>query len=216
MFMTNLKHNVLQILGDAFDSLLENRKLIMARNWCRKHKSQIIRYSLAALAFLLMFSKMTANPPQKATAETNEEPEIVEEIVSEEPESAEEEIVPVSDPYRSEAEAVAKVLYGTARGNTETDQRAVVWCIINRCESTLFPNTIEEVCSQKQQWMGYSDSNPIVQELYDIAHEELSTWHEGGYRMIAPDFLFLSWSSKEIVLRTQFEENGATRYWRAK
>lgn len=213
MNMTRLKNNVLIVLGEAFDNLLSNKKLIRARNWYRKHKSQIVRCLLAVFAFLLMFSKMTAHPASKAEADTTTPPPEAEEMATEE--IAETPVV-AQDPYKEEAEAVAKVLYGTARGNTETDQRAVVWCIINRCESDRYPDTIQGVCSQEKQWMGYSDSNPIVRDLYDVAYEELTTWHEGGYRMIAPDFLFLSWSSKEIVLRTQFEENGATRYWRAK
>ena len=44
--------------------------------------------------------------------------------------------------YKAEAEAVAKVLYGTALHNSREAQEAVVWCIINRTESSLFPDSI--------------------------------------------------------------------------
>lgn len=116
--------------------------------------------------------------------------------------------------HREEAEAVAKVLYGTALHNSREGQEAVVWCIINRCESSLFPDSIVEVCRQPVQWMGYADDNPVIKDLYELADEVLSGWRSGGYRIISPDYLYMSWSADEIVLRTTFEETSRTHYWR--
>lgn len=113
----------------------------------------------------------------------------------------------------SEAEACARVLYGTARENCAADQMAVVWCIINRCENANYPNTIEEVCAQPQQFMGYSDENPIIGSMYEIAYAQLEKWHNNEYRPITPDYIFLSWSENEVTLRTTFEELRSTRYW---
>lgn len=115
---------------------------------------------------------------------------------------------------RAEREAVARVLYGTALHHSEDAQKAVVWCILNRVESSLYPDNIQDVCSQESQWMGYSPENPIIASLYDVADEVISGWEQGGYRAISPDFLFLSWDSKDIVLRTSFNENAGTHYWR--
>lgn len=113
-----------------------------------------------------------------------------------------------------EAEYIAKVLYGTAINHAESDKRAVVWCILNRVEHYSHPNTIAEVCKQPKQWMGYSDSNPVLDELYDLALEELKTWYSGGHRPMSNEYIYLSWSSKEILLRDTFEENRNTNYWR--
>lgn len=113
----------------------------------------------------------------------------------------------------SEAEACARVLYGTAKDNCPADQMAVVWCIINRCENANYPNTIEEVCAQPQQFMGYSDENPIIGSMYEIAYKQLEIWHNNEYRPITPDYIFLSWSESEVTLRTTFEELRNTRYW---
>lgn len=66
---------------------------------------------------------------------------------------------------RQEREAVARVLYGTALHHSADAQKAVVWCIINRVESSLYPNTIAEVCSQPSQWMGYSAENYYLKPL---------------------------------------------------
>jgi hypothetical protein len=113
-----------------------------------------------------------------------------------------------------EAEYIAKVIYGTARNHAESDKKAVIWCILNRVEHYTHPNTVVEVCEQPKQWMGYSNENPILTELYDLALAELKTWYSGGHRPMSSDYVYLTWSSKEILLRDTFEENKSTNYWR--
>ncbi len=118
------------------------------------------------------------------------------------------------DQIEREAEYIAKVIYGTARNHADSDKRAVVWCILNRVEHYAHPDTVAEVCEQPKQWMGYSNDNPVLTENYDIALEELKTWHNDGHRPMSNDYIYLSWSSKEIMLRDTFEENKNTHYWR--
>lgn len=113
-----------------------------------------------------------------------------------------------------EAEYIAKVIYGTARNHAESDKKAVVWCILNRVEHHSHPNTIAEVCEQPKQWMGYSNDNPVLDENYNLALTELKTWYSGGHRPMGNEYIYLSWSSKEILLRDTFEENRNTNYWR--
>lgn len=113
-----------------------------------------------------------------------------------------------------EAEYIAKVIYGTARNHSDSDKKAVVWCILNRVEHYAHPNTIAEVCEQPKQWMGYSDDNPVLDDNYELALAELKTWYTGGHRPMSNEYIYLSWSSKEILLRNTFEEDRATNYWR--
>lgn len=116
---------------------------------------------------------------------------------------------------RAEAEEIAKVLYGTARYHDKYNQQLVVWCIINRMEHDNYPDTIKEVCQQDQQWMGYSEDNPVLQDLWHVADTELTRYYDGDYRPMSPEFIFMSWTEDEIVLRDRFEENSRTHYWRA-
>ncbi len=113
-----------------------------------------------------------------------------------------------------EAEYIAKVIYGTARNHSDSDKKAVVWCILNRVEHYAHPNTIAEVCEQPKQWMGYSNNNPVLDDNYELALAELKTWYTGGHRPMSNEYIYLSWSSKEILLRNTFEENRSTTYWR--
>ena len=113
-----------------------------------------------------------------------------------------------------EAEYIAKVIYGTANNHADSDKRAVVWCILNRVEHYSHPDTVVEVCEQPKQWMGYSSGNPVLAEHYDLALAELKIWHSGGHRPMGKEYIYLSWSSSEILLRDTFEESKNTRYWR--
>ena len=115
---------------------------------------------------------------------------------------------------QEEAEYLAKLLYGTALNNSAQDQRTVVWCALNRVDHPSYPNTVKEVCEQPHQWMGYSDDNPVLDELYNIAMTELITWHD-NYRPTRYDYVYMSWSSKEIVLRNTYEKTNNTKYWQA-
>lgn len=115
-----------------------------------------------------------------------------------------------------EAEYIAKVIYGTARNHADSDKRAVVWCILNRVEHYAHPNTVVGVCEQPKQWMSYSSDNPVLDDIYDLALTELKTWYGDGHRPVGNEYIYLSWSSKEILLRDTFEENRNTNYWRMK
>lgn len=118
------------------------------------------------------------------------------------------------DQIELEAEYIAKVIYGMARNHADSDRRAVVWCILNRVEHYSHPDTIMEVCEQPKQWINYSNDNPVLTELYDLALAELKVWHNGGHRPMSNEYVYLTWSSKEILLRDTFEENKYTHYWR--
>lgn len=115
---------------------------------------------------------------------------------------------------KQEGEYLARMLYGTARNHDERDQRSAIWCALNRVDSPGFPNSVKEVCQQESQWIGYSDDNPILNDLYELAIEELTTWHN-NYRPVNKDYVYMSWSSKEIKLRDTYEKSDSTRYWQA-
>lgn len=114
-----------------------------------------------------------------------------------------------------EAEWIARVMYGMAKpDHKDSDLRAIVWCILNRVDNKAYPGEVQAVCQQKSQWMGYSDDNPVIAKLYDIALTELKKWHGDSVRPMSADYVYLTWSSKEILLRDTFAENRSTNYWR--
>ena len=76
--------------------------------------------------------------------------------------------------YDIEAEYIARTLYGEARGCSETEQAAVVWCILNRADA--WGMDIVEVITAPGQFAGYRASNPVWPELYDLAQDVLARW----------------------------------------
>lgn len=114
--------------------------------------------------------------------------------------------------YNQDAIYIAKLLYGQAQWNSTNAQEAIAWLVINRVESPYYPNTIQEVVEQQSQWMGYSKDNIYTEEMYNIALKVITAWENGDPRPFAQDYLYMTWSESEIILRTSFEETKGTRY----
>lgn len=76
------------------------------------------------------------------------------------------------------ARFIAKTLYGECRGCTQTEQAAVAWCILNRVDSEerYFPDDIVSVITQKYQFAGYREKNPVTAELLGMAYDVMFRW----------------------------------------
>lgn len=80
----------------------------------------------------------------------------------------------------AETETLAKLLWGEARGvASETQQSAVVWCVLNRVDSgdPYYPSDVVSVVEQEGQFHGYDVSYPVTDELYALAKDVLLRWH---------------------------------------
>ncbi len=80
---------------------------------------------------------------------------------------------------REDVEMLAKLIWGEARGVPSTEQKAaVVWCVLNRVDSPLYPDNIKAVVTQKYQFDGYDESYPLTDEFLKIAEDVLVRWHQ--------------------------------------
>ena len=70
------------------------------------------------------------------------------------------------------------------------------------------------VNSQKELISEFKLGTGTMPENWELALAELKVWYSGGHRPMSSDYIYLSWSSKEILLRDTFEENKSTHYWR--
>ena len=87
--------------------------------------------------------------------------------------------------YHTEAEYIAKTLYGEARGCSEAEQAAVVWCILNRVDEGVWGDGITGVITRPGQFAGYDPDHPVWPELYKIAQDVLTQWrHENNGEMV--------------------------------
>ena len=110
--------------------------------------------------------------------------------------------VPESEPYEpnvAEVEALARMLYGEARGVASTMEKAAcVWCVLNRVDDPRFPDTVLEVLEAPYQFAGYNASHPVLPELAEIAADVLTRYHaerdgntEAG-RVLPAEYVFFT------------------------
>ena len=136
---------------------------------------------IAALCFFLIGLLLIADRFFTVEPEPIPEPERdwgglkVQQMVAEPEPSAE----PEYEMYFSEDDviAVAKMLWGEARGCTRDNQAMAVWCVLNRVDDSRFPDTILGVLSQPSQFHGYSPNFPVWDELYAVALDVLMRWN---------------------------------------
>ena len=72
--------------------------------------------------------------------------------------------------------AMAKMLWGEARGCTRDNQIKCAWVVLNRVDDERFPDTILGVVAQPSQFHGYSPNFPVTDELYAVALDVLTRW----------------------------------------
>ena len=93
--------------------------------------------------------------------------------------------------------AMAKMLWGEARGCELDNQQKAVWCVLNRVDDPRFPDTIQGVLSQPSQFHGYSPDFPVWDELYAVALDVLTRWNaeKNGVtveRELPPEYVFFT------------------------
>lgn len=116
---------------------------------------------------------------------------------------------------------LAKTVWGEARGCSDTQKAAVVWCILNRVDSDRFPNDIKSVITQKNQFEGYNNSFPVEEEIVAIVKDVLWRYEYEkngpfvGYsgRVLPKEYLFFRASGDGVnVFRTEYLAKDSV-YW---
>lgn len=105
--------------------------------------------------------------------------------------------------------AVAKMLWGEARGCALDNQQKAVWCVLNRVDDSRFPDTIQSVLSQPSQFHGYSPNFPVTDELYAVALDVLTRWsmEKQGVtveRELPPEYVFFTGDGIQNNFRAVF------------
>ena len=161
-----------------------------------------MKYALiAALCFVLIGLLLIANRFFTEEPEPIPEPErdwgglrVQQMVAMPEPSAA-----PEYEMYFSEDDvvAMAKMLWGEARGCALDNQQKAVWCVLNRVDDPRFPDTILGVLSQPSQFHGYSPDFPVLDELKEVARDVLTRWslEKQGVtveRELPPEYVFFT------------------------
>lgn len=164
---------------------------------------------LALIAIsLVLLSIAQKNTQQEETAEVPEVQVIVRYATEQEQEE-----------HDMEASlALARTVWGEARGCTTTEQAAVVWCVLNWVDSPNFPDDILEVLEQPNQFSGYDPEYPVWPEILALVEDVLDRWEmektavgDVG-RVLPKEYVFFEGKNGHNYFRTEYR-GGTTWDW---
>lgn len=120
-----------------------------------------------------------------------------------------------------EALALAKTVWGEARGCSTTEQAGVIWCVLNRVDSDDpdFPDDILSVVSQSGQFDGYSPDYPVEEDILALAEDVLARWELEKLgvgtvgRVLPPEYLYFEGDGQHNYFRRDYIHSGETWDW---
>lgn len=115
---------------------------------------------------------------------------------------------------------MAKLFYGVKRfqdkyGYNDKDFETLARCVFNRVESKSYSGDMIEVINQKDQWVGYYENNPVLDEYYKLADQFIQTWKAEQTKPVSTDYVFAELTPNGIWLKNDFHADGYARRWRA-
>ena len=118
------------------------------------------------------------------------------------------------------AEALSKVFFGAKRFQdkykyTADDFRTLARCVFNRVENKAYSDNLLEVVNQKDQWVGYYETNPVLDEYYQIALAAVKEWRAEETKPVSNDYLWAEFTPNGIWLKNDFNADGYARRWHA-
>lgn len=111
--------------------------------------------------------------------------------------------------------ALARTVWGEARGCTTTEQAAVVWCVLNRADSPDWPDDPLEVVRQPGQFVGYDPEYPVWPEILMLVEDVLDRWElektavgDVG-RVLPKEYVFFDGDGRHNYFRTEYRGGDA-------
>ena len=163
---------------------------------------------LLALLLCIVYARATwEEQPSPAPAVAAEEPAEPEQ--SEAPEPSETPVYYKMYFTEDDVKAMAKMLWGEARGCTRDNQIKCAWVVCNRVDDDRFPDTIQGVLEQPSQFHGYDPAYPVTDELYSIAFDVLTRWsyEKQGIpvrRELPSSFMWFTGNGRENIFREAY------------
>lgn len=115
-----------------------------------------------------------------------------------------------------EAVALAKMAWGEARGCSDMEIAATMWCVLNRVDYS--NKSVVEVVTAPYQFHGYSPSHPVTDRIYNLAVDVLTRWQkekqgasqEEVGRVLPTEYRWFYGDGKHNYFKDQYEYSKAT------
>lgn len=89
------------------------------------------------------------------------------------------------------------------------------WVVLNRMESSEYPDDLKSVLLQPGQFCEFSDKETPTEANFIIATNQLSRYHNDDIRPVPSTAVFITVNNNGVELRNDFKETARTQYWRA-
>lgn len=86
------------------------------------------------------------------------------------------ELLPYTD---ADIETLSKMVWGEARGCAAEEQALCIWTVLNRLADGRFGSSIEAIVTAPYQFAGYSEANPVTDEIQAVVIKALDAWAAG-------------------------------------
>ena len=120
-----------------------------------------------------------------------------------------------------DTELMAKLLAGINGfvenyGYSEGDVRTYAECVINRVinKGNGFPDTISEVILQQSQWVGFSETNQVIDKYYRIASIVVNNYYDGARRPCSDDYCWAELRRDGVWLKNTYDNSRYFSTWR--
>ncbi len=135
-----------------------------------------------------------------------------EEKEQEQEQESEIDIPNIEKKYKDEIPYIARTVWGEARGCSETEQAAVIWCILNRVDSSIryMPDNIIDVVTQKHQFLGYVKTFPVTEKIRELVIDVLTRWEmekagvENVGRILPPEYMWFHGDGRHNHFRDSY------------
>ena len=89
------------------------------------------------------------------------------------------------------------------------------WVVLNRMESSEYPDDLKSVLLQPGQFCEFSDKETPTEANFIIATNQLSRYHNDDIRPVPSTAVFITINNNGVELRNDFKETARTQYWKA-
>ena len=85
----------------------------------------------------------------------------------------------------------------------------------NRLLNPKYPNTLDEVVFQKDQFLNCNESNPDVEPYHSMAKRHIEKWRSETVAPVSDDYVYAELTPNGVYLKNDFNADGYAIRWRA-
>ena len=88
----------------------------------------------------------------------------------------------------TERKMLAQTVYGEAVGEPPEEQALVVWTVLNRLDDGRFGDSIAEILTRPNQFIGYSPKHPVTDAILAVVDNALKAYADGDSAPTLPPY----------------------------